>query len=83
VGLNSKTFLKVSRYYIRAKNSHHGYNVEMKHMAKGLEWQNQNKEKVSRPRESTHDLKILVMGIIIDTTKNRRNGTCVNGKPFT
>jgi hypothetical protein len=41
-------------------------------MAKSLEWQSQEKEKVGRPGESTHNLKILVMGIVIDTTKSRR-----------
>jgi hypothetical protein len=49
-------------------------------MAKGLEWQSQEKEKVGRPGESTHNLKILVMGIVIDTTKSKRNGTCLSGK---
>jgi hypothetical protein len=51
-------------------------------MAKGLDWQSQEKEKVGRPGESTHNLKILVMGIVIDPTKSRRNGSCVSGKPL-
>jgi hypothetical protein len=34
----------------------------MNHMAKGFDWQNQEneKEKVNRPRKSTHNLEILV-----------------------
>jgi hypothetical protein len=52
-------------------------------MAKGLEWQSQEKEKVGRPGESTHNLKILVMGIVIDTSKSKRNETCLSGKPLT
>jgi hypothetical protein len=40
------------------------------------------KERVGRLGESTHNVKILVMGIEIDTTKSRRNGTHVSGKPF-
>jgi hypothetical protein len=34
-------------------------------MAKGLDWQSQKtKKKVSKPKESTHNLEILVMDVL-------------------
>jgi hypothetical protein len=41
-----------------AENPHMGYNVKLKNMAKGLEWQSQEKEKVNRPRKNTQNVEI-------------------------
>jgi hypothetical protein len=51
-------------------------------MAKGLEWQNQEKKKVNRPKENTCNVEILIVDIEINTTKNKKNGTCISKKPF-
>jgi hypothetical protein len=54
----------------------------MKNMAKGLECQSKGKKKVNRPKENTCNVEILIVGIEIDTIKNRRNGICISKKPL-
>jgi len=54
--LNPKTLRKHPNAF--AENPHKGLNVKLKNMAKGLEWQNQEKKKVNRPRKNTQNMEI-------------------------
>ncbi len=54
-------------------------------MAKSFDWQSQESEKKKgqQTRRKHPQPRNPSMGIVIDTTTNRRNGTCVSGKPLT
>jgi hypothetical protein len=54
-------------------------------MAKGFDWQNQEKKKKKgqQTKRKHPQPGNPSMGIIIDNIKSRRNGTCVSRKPLT